>query len=106
MPAVVIAKTAVPYAPRIWRRSQSPGPNSSVSALDYVIQTYVRDPERLATCIEALLAGGARTRYDLPGVLPILRDKTDELAMLLDAGPSLVYRCYPPLDCGHRAAVC
>lgn len=74
--------------------------NSSVSALDYVIQTYVRDPERLATCIEVLLAAGARTRYDLPGVLPILRDRTDELAMLLDADPSLVYRRYPELDCG------
>ena len=75
-------------------------PNSSVSALDYVIQTYVRDPERLATCIEVLVAAGGQTRYDLPGVLPILRGRTGELAMLLDADPSLVNRRYPELDCG------
>lgn len=77
-------------------------PRNSRTALDYVIDTYPRDPERLSACIEALLAAGAHTRYDLPGVLPILRGRTDELASLLDADPSLVHRRYPELtDCGQ-----
>lgn len=70
------------------------------SALDYVIQTYPRHPERLTRCIELLLAAGGRTRYDLPGVLAILRGRTDELERLLDADPGLVDRRYPELDCG------
>jgi len=63
-------------------------------ALDDVIGTYVRDPEALTACIDILLAHGAITRYDLPGVLPILRNRTNEL------DPSLVHRHYPELDCG------
>ena len=76
-------------------------PNSPGTALDYVIGTYPRDPKRLTACIETLLAVGARTRYDVPGVLPILRGRTAELAALIDADPSLVHRRYSELDCGH-----
>jgi len=75
-------------------------PRDPGTALDYVIQTYPRDPERLTACIEILLRAGARTRYDVPGVLPILRGRTGELAALLDAAPALVSRRYPELDCG------
>jgi ankyrin repeat protein len=76
-------------------------PRDPGTALDYVIQTYPRDPKRLATCIEILLAAGARTRYDVPGVLPLLRSRNDELAALLDANPSLIHRRYPEIDsCG------
>jgi ankyrin repeat protein len=76
-------------------------PNDPGTALDYVIGTYPRDPRRLAACVEMLLKAGARTRYDVPGVIPILRDRTDELAALLDADPALLDRCYPALDCGQ-----
>jgi ankyrin repeat protein len=76
-------------------------PRTSDTALDYVIQTYVRDPDRLTACIEILLTAGARTRYDLPGILPVLRGRNDELASLLDADPSLLGRRYRELDCGH-----
>lgn len=76
-------------------------PKNPRTALDYVIDTYVRDPQRLTACIEALLAAGARTRYDLPGVLPILRGRNDELTALLDADPSLVHRRYAELECGN-----
>ncbi len=76
-------------------------PNDPGTALDYVLQTYPRDPKRLTTCIEILLAAGAHTRYDLPGVLPILRDRTGDLAALLDADPALLHRRYPQLDCGQ-----
>jgi len=77
-------------------------PRSPGTALDYVIQTYPRDPTRLTACIDILLAAGAQTRYDVPGVLPILRGRHDELARLLDANPLLVHRRYPELDrCGQ-----
>src|SRR5262249_28252123 len=55
----------------------------------------------VAGCIELLLAAGTHTRYDVPGVLPILRGRTDELAAHLDADPTLLRRRYPELDCGH-----
>jgi hypothetical protein len=76
-------------------------PKDPGTALDYVIQTYPRDPKRLTACIEILLAAGAQTRYDVPGVLPILRGRTDELAALLDTDPALLHRRYPELDCGQ-----
>jgi hypothetical protein len=76
-------------------------PKDPGTALDYVIQTYPRDPKRLTRCIEILLAAGAHTRYDLPGVLPILRGRTAELATLLDADAALLHRHYPELDCGQ-----
>jgi ankyrin repeat protein len=76
-------------------------PRNSGTALDYVIDTYVRDPKRLTLCIEILLAAGARTRYDVPGLLPLLRNRNHELGALLDAHPSLIHRRYPELDaCG------
>lgn len=77
-----------------------PGDPFTTSALDYVIQTYPRDPRKLTACIEVLLAAGGRTRYDVPGVLLILRGRTAELAVLLDADPALLHRRYPELDCG------
>ena len=77
-------------------------PRSAATALDYVIDTYPRDPGRLTACIEILLAAGGRTRYDVPGVLPLLRDRNDELAAVLDREPSLLHRRYPELDrCGN-----
>jgi ankyrin repeat protein len=77
-------------------------PKNPGTALDYVIDTYPRDPKRLTSCIEILLSAGARTRYDLPGVLPLLRCRNDELAALIDANPALVHRRYPELDsCGN-----
>jgi hypothetical protein len=77
-------------------------PRAPGTALDYVIDTYPRDPRRLSTCIEILLAAGSNTRYDVPGVLPLLRGRNDELAALLDREPSLIHRRYPELDrCGN-----
>lgn len=65
------------------------------------IETYPRDPRRLTACIELLLAAGARTRYDVPGVLPILRGRIDELAARLDADRALLHRRSPELECGQ-----
>lgn len=84
-----------------WLLDHGANPNRKVAAaLDDVIGTYVRDPKRLVACIELLLVAGARTRYDLPGVLPLLRGRNDELVALLEADPTLIQRRYPELDCG------
>jgi len=93
--------------PLKWLLDHGADPNCARSgtgrtALDYVIDTYPRAPKQLTACIELLLAAGARTRYDVPGVLPILRNRTAELAALLETNPSLVHRRYPELvDCGQ-----
>jgi ankyrin repeat protein len=92
--------------PLKWLLDHGADPNRGVAhdpgttALDYVLRTYPRDPQQHTACIESLLAAGARTRYDLPGVFAILRGRNDELSALLDADPSLVDRRYPELDCG------
>ena len=92
--------------PLKWLLDHGADPNRGVphdpdtTALDYVLRTYPRDPTLHTACIEALLAAGARSRYDLPGVFAILRGRNDELSALLDADPWLIDRRYPELDCG------
>ena len=71
------------------------------SALDYIIASYARHPQRLSTCINILLAAGGVTKYDVPGVLQLLRDQLDGLAGLIDADPALVNRRFSELDCGQ-----
>lgn len=73
--------------------------NRRVTALDYVIGTYTRSP-KLVRCIDLLIEAGGLSRYDLPGVLDMLRDRLDRLAHHLDADPALVNRRFPELDCG------
>ena len=94
---------------RIWSRNRYSGfsitelipiagiPKDGCTALDYVIRTYPRDPNRLTACIELLLAAGGHTSYDIPGVLAILRGRVGELAAVLDANPSLIHRRYREL---------
>src|SRR5689334_13038426 len=43
------------------------------TALDYLIAGYVRSLERLSVCIDILLQAGGETRYNMPGVLAVLR---------------------------------
>ncbi|NWF86032.1 MAG: ankyrin repeat domain-containing protein [Bryobacteraceae bacterium] len=87
-----------------WLLDHGANPNCSKpgvrgTALDYLIGTYARSPG-LAKCIDLLLARGASTRYDQPGVLEILRGRTDELAAILDAEPGLARRRIKGLDAG------
>jgi ankyrin repeat protein len=70
------------------------------TALDYVIAGYARSMERLSACIDLLLQAGGKTKYDVPGVLPLLRGRMDELAEGINADPTLVSRRLPELDCG------
>jgi ankyrin repeat protein len=74
------------------------------TALDYVIGTYGRSPERLSACIDALLDAGGTTRYNAPGVLEVLRRQLDRLAEQLDADARLAHRRFPELDCGSTGA--
>jgi hypothetical protein len=81
-----------------------PGRKYPGTALDYVIGTYGRSPERLSACIDILLAAGGTTKYDAPGVLELLRLQFDRLAERLDADETLVHRRFPELDCGSTGA--
>ena len=77
-----------------WLLDHGANPNPSVgNALDYLIGAYVRSPERLSACIDLLLAAGGKTRYDLSGVLDILRGRLD-----IDCG--LIHRRFAELDFG------
>jgi ankyrin repeat protein len=76
----------------------------SGTALDYVIGTYARSPERLSACIDLLLDAGGTTRYNAPGVLEVLRRQFDRLAEQLDADSWLAQRRFPELDCGSTGA--
>ena len=74
------------------------------TALDYLIGTYERSPERLSVCIDVLLDAGGTTRYNAPGVLEVLRRQLDRLAERLDADSELVHRRFSELDCGSTGA--
>jgi ankyrin repeat protein len=78
--------------------------NGRGTALDYVIGTYARSPERLSACIDFLLDAGGTTRYNAPGVLEVLRRQLDRLAEQLDADSKLAHRRFPELDCGSTGA--
>jgi ankyrin repeat protein len=71
------------------------------TALDYLIAGYVRSLDRLSACIDLLLEAGGETRYNMPGVLAVLRGRLDDLAKLIDAEPGAVYQSFPELDCGQ-----
>ena len=71
------------------------------TALDYVIASYGRSSQLLSACIDILLKAGGVTKYDVPGVLPLLRGRLDRLTELIDADRALVNRRFSELDCGQ-----
>jgi ankyrin repeat protein len=71
------------------------------TALDYIVASYARSPQRLSTCIDILLEAGGVTKYDVPGVLQLLRGRLDSLAEQIDADPALLNRRFSELDCGQ-----
>ena len=98
---------AVDPVPLKWLLDHGADPNcegnGKVTALDYLIGSYARSPN-LGLCIEHLLDAGGVTRYDVPGVLDILRGRLDEFREQLQANPALVNRRFPELDCGQTGA--
>ena len=104
-PIIFAACEAVDPAALAWLLDHGANPNCGNAhgrgtALDYVIGTYARSPERLRACIDLLLDAGGTTKSDDPGVLDVLRGRTDHLAEQLDADPTLLHRRFPGLDCG------
>ena len=70
------------------------------TALDYVIGTYVRSPEKLRACIDLLLDAGGVTEYIGPAVIDLLRGRVDRLHEHLARDASLATRHFPDLRCG------
>jgi hypothetical protein len=70
------------------------------TALDYLLASYARSPERLSACIDCLLEAGGKTRYDSPPVLQLLRGRLESLAEQIDVDPTLVNKRFPELDFG------
>lgn len=86
-----------------WLLTHGADPNcgDASTALDYLIGSYVRNPEGLSACLDILLDAGGRTKYDVPGVLAVLRGRSDELRERLDSDPELITReRFPELDFG------
>ena len=73
------------------------------TALDYVIGTYGRS-HQLGACIDILREAGGVTRYNVPPVLDLLRNRLDLLQGHLDASPGLVHQRFPELDFGSTGA--
>lgn len=93
-----------------WLLAHGADPNSANparkypgTAFDQVISSYARSP-RLAACIDIFLAAGAITKYNIPPVLDLLRNRLDLLAAHLDADAALLHRRFPELDFGVTGA--
>ena len=70
------------------------------TALDYLLGSYIRHPERLARCIDVLLAAGGTTRYSEPVLLPLLSHRNDQLRETLEGDPTLVHQRFAEWDFG------
>lgn len=84
-----------------WKGRGIPHPGT---ALDYLLGTYVREPEVLSACIEILLRVGGKSKHESPAVLAVVRGRIAELAELLDGNPDLLHQRFPGLDFGTTAA--
>jgi hypothetical protein len=84
-----------------WKARRIPHPGT---ALDYLLGTYVRDPDLLNACIEILLRAGGKSKHEPPAVLAVVRGSMTELAELLDANPDLLHQRFSDLDFGTTAA--
>jgi ankyrin repeat protein len=69
------------------------------TAIDTVIGTYARSPQ-LSECIDILLQAGGTTRWNLPPLLDLLRNRLDSLSAQVD----LLHRRFSELDFGATGA--
>jgi ankyrin repeat protein len=79
------------------------GRNQPGTALDMVIGTYSRSPQ-LSECIDILLRAGGTTRWNLPPLLDLLRNRLDSLSAQVESDPELLGRRFAELDFGATAA--
>jgi hypothetical protein len=70
------------------------------TALDYACATDVRRQPDLTACIDLIEAAGGTTKFDVPVVMDLLRNRLDTFAERLAADPSLVSARFPQLDFG------
>jgi ankyrin repeat protein len=104
-------ETVAPRALK-WLLEHGASPNPSAprqkypgTALDFVISTYGRS-EELGACMDSLIEAGCPTRYNIPPLLDLLRNRLDLLAGRLDEDPALVHRSFPELGFGSTAERC
>lgn len=109
-PIIFAPCETVEPAPIQWLLDHGANPNCANAnrkypgtALDYVIGTYGRS-QQLVACMDILLNAGGVTKYNVPPVLDLLRDRLDLLAAHLDADPTLVRRRFHELDFGVTGA--
>jgi ankyrin repeat protein len=102
-PVIFAACEAVDPVSLGWLLEHGADPNAAdpdgVSALDYVISSYVRSPH-LAACIDALVAAGGQTKYARPGVLELLSGRIDRFAALISGNGELLSTRFDGLDFG------
>jgi ankyrin repeat protein len=84
-------------------RWKSTGRSHPGTALDFLLQTYMRDREALNESITLLQDAGGVTRYDEPGVVAAIRGEVHRVKAFLDEDPSLINKRYPSLDIGPTA---
>jgi ankyrin repeat protein len=80
-----------------------PGRPDEGTALDYVIGTYSRS-RQFSECIEVLLEAGGTTRWNLPPLLDLLRNRLDSFAAQLESDPAMVHRHFDNLHIGSTGA--
>jgi ankyrin repeat protein len=84
----------------LWK---STGRSHPGTALDYLLQAYMRDPGALNESITLLQNAGGVTRYDEPGIVAAVRGEFDRVKAFLDEDPSLINKRYPSLEIGPTA---
>lgn len=109
-PIIFAPCETVQPAPLKWLLEHGANPNCADpkrkypgTALDFVIGTYGRS-HLLGECMDILIEAGCATRYDVPPVLNLLRNRLDLLSQQLDSDPSLVQHRFPELDFGSTGA--
>jgi ankyrin repeat protein len=73
------------------------------TAIDTVIGTYARSPQ-LSECIDILLQAGGTTRWNLPPLLDLLRNRLDSLSAQVESDADLLHRRFSELDFGATGA--
>src|ERR1700722_9701515 len=73
------------------------------TAIDTVIGTYLRSPQ-LSECIDILLRAGGTTRWNLPPLLDLLRNRLGSLSAQVESDADLLDRRFLELDFGASGA--
>jgi ankyrin repeat protein len=93
--------------PLKWLLDHGADPNGARAgrdtAIDTVIGTYSRSPQ-LSECIDILLRAGGTTRWNLPPLLDLLRNRLDSLSAQLESDRDLLGRRFAELDFGASGA--